>query len=200
MGTEELSQANSSRANTGTEEVSVRQVSSAAPSLDPQVDHSSMIRHVIREELHRGLGRRSHHSERDDSGSSPSSQEDSHSIRSSSRSRSSRQRLPAPSHRTRTPNRSPRRHSSRGRALSRASLVSGSHSRPLPWSSFVKPQRVPRRLFRAGPSPRPPWAGCLHYVCHAAVGCLRVSSRVCVFRSAASFSPVVSVDDASSSL
>ena len=110
-GTEELSQATSTQANTDTEEVSFRQASSIAPL------------------LRRGLGRRSHCSEREDSGSSHSSQEDSHSVRSTSRSRSSRRHSPAPSRCTRTRRRTPCRHSSHSRTSSRASHVSGGHSR-----------------------------------------------------------------------
>ena len=60
-------------------ELSDRQASSVAPSLgDSRADQSSLIRELIREELLWGLGRRGHRSEREDSGSSPSSHEVSH--------------------------------------------------------------------------------------------------------------------------
>ena len=140
MGTEELSQTTTSRAHTDTEEVSVRQASSVAPSLgDPQADHFSMIRRLIREELCTGSDLRSCCSEREDSESSPLSQEDSHSVRSSSQSRSSGHSSSARSRRTRTRSRSPCRHSSHSRATS-------------------------RRSPRAGPSPRPPWVERLRHL------------------------------------
>ena len=69
---EELPLATSTLANTDSEEVSVRQANSAAPLLgDSRTDYSSMIRHLIRVELHRGLGHRCRRSEREDSGPLP---------------------------------------------------------------------------------------------------------------------------------
>ena len=96
-GTEELTQATMTLALADPDEVSVKQASSVAPSLgDSRADQSSLIIQLNPEELRSGLGRRSHHSEREDSGSSPSSQEDSHSVPSSSCPRSIRHRSPAP--------------------------------------------------------------------------------------------------------
>ena len=130
-----------------------------------------MIKRLIREELRRGLGCRSRRSEREDFGSSPSLQEDSHSVRSSSRLCSSRHRSPASSGCTRTRSRP---------------LVG---TRPMPPTcqevtlahppcSFVKPRKVPRRLFRAGPFPRPPRHS-LHLSCSSRlhtrlIACLRL--------------------------
>ena len=58
-GSGEIAQSTTTQAHTDHKEVSVRQVSLAGLRGDSQPDQSSLIRELIREELRRGLGRRS---------------------------------------------------------------------------------------------------------------------------------------------
>ena len=103
-----------------------RQVSTPVPPRgDSQADQATLIRDLIRDELRKGLGHRSHHSQRQGSASSSSSQEGSRSSRSRSVSRS---RSPSWSHRSRSHS----RRSSCSHAPSRSSLASGGSFRAHP--------------------------------------------------------------------
>ena len=77
-GPEELPQATLTQADTGPEEVSVRQASLFANSLEDSLSDQStcsLIRKLVFEELCRGLDRCSSRSERKGSSSSPTSQD-----------------------------------------------------------------------------------------------------------------------------
>ena len=145
-------QLTSLQASTSQVEAMSRQGNAVVPPyIDSPSDQTSMIREIIRKELRRGMGHRRRRLEREDSGSSSSSQEGSRSFRSS-RSHSSRHSHSPSSSRHR---RSSSRRSSHSHAPSRSSHCSGGSSHA-PRRCRGTPWWFPLRSTRVGPPPRLP--------------------------------------------